>query len=148
MGCIFGYLVVIIFVKWFIDWQHMTIQPPSLINMLIGMFLSPGNVPADKTIYTGQSTVQAILLIIAFLSLPVLLIPKPLLLLREHKRRMKYASLHEELTDEMHGEHARLASHDMTAAPLPEALNVVPASNHGHGHVCSCVQFVALTKIQ
>ena len=53
---IFGYLVVCILYKWSIDWSESATDPPSLLNMLIEMVLSPGNVDPKKQLYRGQST--------------------------------------------------------------------------------------------
>jgi len=85
---IFGYLVVMILQKWSIDWQcaHpatretcISKQPPSLLNVLISMFMSPGKYTEDDMIYEGQDSVQLFLLLIAVCAVPLLLIPKPLL---------------------------------------------------------------------
>ena len=145
MGCIFGYLVVVIFVKWFINWNAESIQAPSLINMLIGMFLSPGNVPADKQIYAGQGMIQAILLVVAFLSLPVLLLPKPLLLLREHKQKMRRAQrlwvpASSGDADESRGLLADVPHVQLEDAPTTADVDgdeIATAHEGGHGgHVC------------
>mmetsp|Transcript_30620 Transcript_30620/g.70091 ORF Transcript_30620/g.70091 Transcript_30620/m.70091 type:complete len:869 (-) Transcript_30620:166-2772(-) len=50
-------------------------QPPNLITTLINIALSPGNV--DEPMYHGQANTQNWLLLIAFLSIPVLLLAKP-----------------------------------------------------------------------
>ncbi|KAH9930911.1 H+-ATPase subunit [Fomitopsis serialis] len=60
--------------------------PPSLLNMLIGMFLSPGSVTPDTQLYRGQNTIQTILLLIAFVCVPWLLITKPYLQWKEMKK--------------------------------------------------------------
>lgn len=80
---IFGYLVICILYKWSIDWSTASIQPPSLLNMLITMFLQPGAVPPTSQLYYGQGTVQIILLMAAAICVPWLLIAKPYLMWKE-----------------------------------------------------------------
>ena len=83
---IFGYLVVCILYKWSVDWSKASTQAPSLLNMLIGMVLTPGVVDPETQLYPGQSTVQVILLMMAGVCVPWLLISKPYLAWREmHK---------------------------------------------------------------
>jgi len=53
-------------------------QPPNLITTLINIALKPGDV--EEPIYQGQGTVQLYLLGIAFISVPVLLFAKPIIL--------------------------------------------------------------------
>lgn len=83
---IFGYLVVCIIYKWTIDWSKASTQPPSLLNMLIGMVLSPGSVDPDTQLYPGQATVQVILLLMAGVCVPWLLITKPYLQYKEMQK--------------------------------------------------------------
>lgn len=92
---IFGYLVICILYKWSIDWSAASTQPPSLLNMLISMFLSPGNVPPETQLYRGQSTVQVILLLLAATCVPWLLMAKPYLIWNDMKkiRGQGYSSL-------------------------------------------------------
>lgn len=81
---IFGYLVITIVYKWSVDWPAKGQSPPSLLNMLIFMFLSPGSV--EEELYSGQSIVQVILLLLAVIQVPLMLFFKPFYLQREHNR--------------------------------------------------------------
>eukprot|EP01034_Spumella_vulgaris_P021404 gene21404-27434_t len=132
---LFGYMVILIFVKWSIDWnERMALgscnynaagvfgacnlssasstcysstglvcnlntpladvcpldyggtgdgcQPPNLITTLINIALKPGSV--DEPMYAGQAGMQTFLLLVAFLSVPWLLMVKPLYLRHQH----------------------------------------------------------------
>jgi len=60
-------------------------QPPNLITTLINIALAPGNV--DEPMYNGQATIQNWLLIIAFISVPVLLLAKPYFLSKDMEQQ-------------------------------------------------------------
>jgi len=87
MESIFGYLCVIILYKWSTDWYSQGRSPPNLLNTLIFMFLSPGNVQPNAQLYSGQAFVQSFLLLLAFVCVPWMLIPKPYLLRKAHLDR-------------------------------------------------------------
>lgn len=57
-------------------------QPPNLITTLINIALQAG-AQVDEPMYAGQSGIQFVLLICAFLSVPILLLAKPLILSRQ-----------------------------------------------------------------
>lgn len=80
---IFGYLVVCILYKWTINWSEASTEPPSLLNMLIAMFLSPGSVDPKSRLYPGQGFVQVLLLLLAVVCVPWMLCMKPYILWKE-----------------------------------------------------------------
>ncbi|KAJ5133718.1 hypothetical protein N7526_005083 [Penicillium atrosanguineum] len=81
---IFGYLVITILYKWSVNWVEIGENPPSLLNMLIFMFLSPGTI--NEPLFPHQAGVQVFLLLVAVVQIPIMLFLKPLWLRREHNR--------------------------------------------------------------
>jgi V-type H+-transporting ATPase subunit a len=122
---IFGYLVVMIFVKWSIDWNAIARPAPSLTNMLISMFLAPGQVAPDDTLYWGQAYLQLFLVFIAVISIPWMLLAKPYLLKREHKRHTADPSF----TSLLHSDETR----NLTAA-TPEGSEAGGAAGGAGDH--------------
>ncbi|CAD6968081.1 unnamed protein product [Tilletia controversa] len=91
---LFGYLTIAIIFKWATNWYETDAagvvfrnNPPSLLNMLIYMFLSPGNVDKEKELYPGQAFVQTVLLLVAAVCVPWMLIAKPYIMYQKHKAR-------------------------------------------------------------
>jgi len=56
--------------------------PPALITTLINIALAIGDVPIEEQLYSGQATVQVILLLIAVVMVPLMLVPKPYFLIK------------------------------------------------------------------
>ncbi|KAM9858217.1 V-type proton ATPase 116 kDa subunit a [Aulostomus maculatus] len=76
--CLFGYLVFMILYKWLAFSAKDSAQAPSILIHFINMFLMQGD--AVQPLYAGQSGLQVFLVVIAVLSVPVLLLGKPLYL--------------------------------------------------------------------
>ncbi|RVE68291.1 hypothetical protein OJAV_G00089420 [Oryzias javanicus] len=76
--CLFGYLVFMIFYKWLAFSAKDSRHAPSILIHFINMFLMQGE--DVQPLYPGQHGLQVFLVVIAVLSVPVLLIGKPLYL--------------------------------------------------------------------
>ncbi|KAI9908254.1 hypothetical protein PsorP6_002880 [Peronosclerospora sorghi] len=113
---LFCYMVVLIVLKWSINWtermkhkvcpynfagDHTGCRPPSLVNTLINIALAPGNVV--DPLYQGQLETQQLLFLLACLSVPAMLFIKPLYLKIQHDRTAPATNPHVE--DEAEGEH-------------------------------------------
>uniref|UniRef100_A0A672ZBH4 V-type proton ATPase subunit a n=1 Tax=Sphaeramia orbicularis TaxID=375764 RepID=A0A672ZBH4_9TELE len=76
--CLFGYLVFMILYKWLAFGARDSSQAPSILIHFINMFVMQGK---DITpLYPGQTGLQIFLVLVALLSVPVLLLGKPLYL--------------------------------------------------------------------
>jgi V-type H+-transporting ATPase subunit a len=86
LNALFGYLCVLILLKW------ATGSTADLYHTLIYMFLSPGDVDCggkcpENKMFAGQGGLQLFLLLIAFVAVPWMLLPKPLILKKRHEKR-------------------------------------------------------------
>lgn len=114
MCCIFGYLTICIVLKWSINWTDPANprEAPSLLNMLINMFLKPGSI--DAPLFKGQKIVQLLLLLISLICVPWLLIYKPYYLYKENlKSKAKgYKSAEHEIQDLLRIKQEQESSHE------------------------------------
>uniref|UniRef100_A0AAQ5ZHG8 V-type proton ATPase subunit a n=1 Tax=Amphiprion ocellaris TaxID=80972 RepID=A0AAQ5ZHG8_AMPOC len=92
MVSLFGYLVFMVVYKWIAYSAAESKTAPSILIHFIDMFLFTEN-PDNPPLYTGQSLVQTILVVLALLSVPVLLLGKPtceLIIFKLRQRRNFY----------------------------------------------------------
>ncbi|XP_042902512.1 V-type proton ATPase 116 kDa subunit a 1 isoform X2 [Parasteatoda tepidariorum] len=89
---IFGYLVLLIFSKWVNYDATMAGCAPSLLIMLINMFLFkyPEEPCYLKNMYAGQHVIQGMLVTIALLCIPWMLLSKPYMLYKQWKNTPLY----------------------------------------------------------
>uniref|UniRef100_A0A673XD84 V-type proton ATPase subunit a n=1 Tax=Salmo trutta TaxID=8032 RepID=A0A673XD84_SALTR len=81
--CLFGYLVFMIIYKWLAFGARDSRLAPSILIHFINMFLMQGG---DNTpLYPGQTGLQVFLVVVALLSVPVLLLGKPVYLYWLHR---------------------------------------------------------------
>ncbi|KAI3867721.1 hypothetical protein MKW98_013675 [Papaver atlanticum] len=92
LNSLFGYLALLIVVKW------CTGSQADLYHVMIYMFLSPTDDLGDNQLFPGQSPLQAIsistlpvimLLLLAFVAVPWMLFPKPFILKKLHSERFQ-----------------------------------------------------------
>jgi len=88
MLAIFGYMVGLIFFKWFTNWGPSGGAPPLLLNVMISMFLQPYTVAQENYLYSGQLSVQITLLILAVVAVPWMLFIKPYVLKHRHLKKL------------------------------------------------------------
>ncbi|XP_067084098.1 V-type proton ATPase 116 kDa subunit a isoform X1 [Osmerus mordax] len=75
---LFGYLVFMIVYKWLAFSAHTSRDAPSILIHFINMFVMQDN--GVQPLFPGQSGLQVFLLVVAMLSVPVLLLGKPVYL--------------------------------------------------------------------
>ncbi|KAK1572550.1 hypothetical protein Q3G72_034464 [Acer saccharum] len=110
LNSLFGYLSVLIIMKWY------TGSEADLYHVMIYMFLSPTDELGENQLFPGQKTAQLVLLLLALVSVPWMLFPKPFLLKKQHENRHQGESytLIQSTDDSLQSE----TNHD----------------SHGHGH--------------
>jgi len=93
---IFGYLALLIVVKWATNWTAQGKQPADLFHTLIYMFLSPGEI--EDPLIPMQGPIQVLLILVALACIPVMLVAKPYFLYKAHvQRRTQGLPLHDEV---------------------------------------------------
>ncbi|XP_027356979.1 V-type proton ATPase subunit a3-like [Abrus precatorius] len=81
LNSLFGYLSLLIIVKW------CTGSQADLYHVMIYMFLSPTDDLGENQLFVGQQFLQLVLLLLALVAVPWMLLPKPFLLKKQHQER-------------------------------------------------------------
>ncbi|CAK75560.1 unnamed protein product (macronuclear) [Paramecium tetraurelia] len=86
--CTFGWMDFLIIYKWFVNWTGKTDQAPSVITLMINMILAPAKTVDPPLWGDGQSeaSTQTAMLLIALFCIPIILLPKPLILNSQNKK--------------------------------------------------------------
>ncbi|PSC76142.1 V-type proton ATPase subunit a3-like isoform A [Micractinium conductrix] len=142
---LFGYLCILIVMKW------ATGSTADLYHTLIYMFLNPGDVDCggkcpENKMFAGQAGLQVFLLIICFISVPCMLLPKPLILKKRHEKRSQASASYgllspddnafrfQRFTDEESVSGGELGTAGHTRAPAHGANGGGGGGgDHGHG---------------
>jgi V-type H+-transporting ATPase subunit a len=87
MLSIFGYMVFLIFYKWAVSWDG--VQPPFLLNVMIYMYLSIYKLADENKLFEGQLYVQWFCIFFTVITIPWMLLPKPLILKRRYQNKLR-----------------------------------------------------------
>ena len=87
MCLLFGYMIIMIYIKWGTDWSDDPSKAPSIITQLLMLFLNMGSTgPKDNKAplfcredYSVQENFQFYALIISIICIPIMLLVKPML---------------------------------------------------------------------
>ncbi|XP_077993119.1 V-type proton ATPase 116 kDa subunit a 1-like isoform X2 [Glandiceps talaboti] len=89
LTCMFGYLVLMIFIKWFTFSAENSQYAPSLLITIINMFLLKGIDDPRSLLFKGQNELQVFLVLVVVLCLPWMLLIKPIYLYVQSNKRLK-----------------------------------------------------------
>lgn len=93
LGCTFGYLCVMIVIKWVINWDNSPTPPPDLIHTMTEFFLHPLDA-ANPPLFPGQLVVQITFLVITGVSVVCLLVPTPIYEYLKHRGKKSQQVFH------------------------------------------------------
>uniref|UniRef100_A0A7S0VDC6 V-type proton ATPase subunit a n=1 Tax=Polytomella parva TaxID=51329 RepID=A0A7S0VDC6_9CHLO len=132
LNFIFGYLGLAIIIKWASG------KLTDLYHVMIYMFLSPGSeVPLE--LFHGQGGIQAFLLLVAFFTVPWMLLPKPLILKKRHEALEKTQGQRLLSGVELSSSATGAAAHghddeENNRRPVAGGNGGGGGGGHGHGH--------------
>jgi len=131
----FGYMDFLIVFKWIAPYGVFSGPFPTekvmIIKTMIQMFMDPfGKLEAE--LFPGQQTIQLWLLLAVLVSLPIMLLPKPFILLAQEnaKRRQEDLHSHRQLDEEAGGPSPQTAGRQ---SPTADSHSGHEGGGHGHG---------------
>jgi len=134
LASFFMYMCFIIIYKWCTNWGDKEYAPPSLITVLVNFVLNAGTIAKDETqLYDNlsfQEGLQMGLFIMMFISIPIMLLAKPLILRCKYggKKNASFVGIED-------GAHEGESKDNMNQFLLEEKQDTDShAGGHGHGH--------------
>ena len=89
----FGFMDALIIAKWTTDFTGIESKAPSLISTMIAMFLNGGAIPENNIPILGsamtQITISKVLVLLTLISIPIMLLPKPIILYYALKAKLE-----------------------------------------------------------
>jgi len=130
---LFGYMIALIVLKWSINWHDDATRPgapPSLIDTMINIVLKPGVV--NDGMYAGQAGFQTVLLLVVFITVPIMLVVKPYLVHRQNKAAHSHEEKSALLTPDASHHAGDAAGTAVTAGHGGDSHS--SSGGHGGGH--------------
>lgn len=130
----FNYMQFIIIYKWCTNWIEKDRPAPGLITLLVDMVLHPGDISDENQLFDDgdfQATIQVIFLLLMFISVPWMLLMKPLVLRQRIKAREAQQALHghghgdeTNLIEEDHGGHGH-EDEDFSGIMIEQVIHTI-----------------------
>ena len=103
MSLLFGYMIIMIFIKWTTDWTGNLSNAPSIITTLMNIFLNLGSVDGKPVFLIEnpayQENMQFYFFIVSLICLPILLFPKPIITHLQHSKADAHTMSHKNITE-------------------------------------------------
>lgn len=139
----FGYMIFMIIYKMCVNWEISGMQPPSLIQTMIKMFLSPPFVPEPPLYHQAtQHKVQIVLVLIAVISIPMMLFPKALI--KQSMWKKKYGGRHHDHDHDHDDDHNGYQDHHRVVTKhFSVSEDLITTSIHTIEFILGCVSNTA-----
>ena len=104
--CLFGFMDLLIIVKWLTNWENKEGRAPSIISIMINMFLKSGEIEEGSDPLIGSEDTQKFvciaLVLIALITIPLMLLVKPLYMKckMSHDHRASFGHRYDAINEE------------------------------------------------